>query len=98
MDVYNAVVLAIKYKYYDPIKEQKLDEDIKFNGYSEVDNLWHEVWHHEGRIWRMGGFMQGQDWQHWEGAYEVADDGSHFAEWYENLKFRKQMKEKLGIK
>jgi len=98
MDVYNAVVLAIKHKYYDPIKEQKLDEDIKFNGYSEVDNLWHETWHHEGRIWRMGGFMQGQDWQHWEGAYEVADDGSHFAEWYENLKFRKQMKEKLGIK
>lgn len=98
IDVYNAVVLAIKKKYYDPIKEEKLDEDIKFNGKSEVDNLWHEVWHHEGRIWRMGGFMQGQDWQHWEGSYEVADDGSHFAEWYENLKFRKAMKEKMGIK
>lgn len=96
--VYNAVVLAIKKKYYDPIKKEKLDEDIKFNGMSEVDNLWHEIWHHEGRIWRMGGFMQGQDWQHWEGAYEVADDGSHMADLYEKLKLRKAVKEKLGLK
>ena len=98
IDVYNAVVLAIKKKYYDPIKAEGLDADIKFNGKSEVDNLWHEVWHHEGRIWRMGGFMQGQDWQHWEGAYEIADDGSHLADWYEKLKVRKAVKEKLGIK
>ena len=98
IDVYNAVVMAIKVKYYDPIKKEKLDADIKFNGKSEVDNLWHEVWHHEGRIWRMGGFMQGQDWQHWEGSYEVADDGSHLADWLEKLRVRKAVKEKLGIK
>lgn len=98
IDVYNAVVLAIKKKYYDPIKKEKLDEDIKFNGKSEADNLWHEVWHHEGRIWRMGGFMQGQDWQHWEGSYEVADDGSHFADWLDKLRVRKAVKEKLNIK
>ncbi|NOX20249.1 MAG: hypothetical protein GXO99_03165 [Nitrospirae bacterium] len=98
IDVYNAVVLAIKLKYYDPIKKEKLDEDIKFNGKSEADNLWHEIWHHEGRIWRMGGFMQGQDWQHWEGAYEIADDGSHLADWLDKLRTRKAIKEKLGIK
>ncbi len=97
IDVYNAVALAIKKKYYDPIKNEKLDADILFNGKSEVDNLWHEVWHHEGRIWRMGGFMQGQDWQHWEGSYEVADDGSHFADWLEKLRIRKAVKEKLGL-
>jgi hydroxylamine dehydrogenase len=97
IDVYNAVILSIKKKYYDPIKAEGLDADIKFNGNSEVDNLWHEAWHHEGRIWRMGGFMQGQDWQHWEGSYEVADDGSHFADWYEKLKLRKAIKEQLGI-
>ena len=79
------------------IKAEKLDEDIKFNGKSEADNLWHEVWHHEGRIWRMGAFMQGQDWQHWEGSYEVADDGSHFADWLDKLRTRKAVKEKLGI-
>lgn len=98
IDTYNAVVLAIKKKYYDVIKEEKLDEEIKFNGMSEADNLWHEVWHHEGRIWRMGAFMQGQDWQHWEGSYEVADDGSHFADWLDKLRVRKAMKEKLGMK
>jgi hypothetical protein len=98
IDTYNAVVLAIKLKYYDPIKKEKLDADIMFNGKSEADNLWHEVWHHEGRIWRMGAFMQGQDWQHWEGSYEVADDGSHFADWLDKLRVRKAVKEKLGIK
>ncbi len=98
IDVYNAVALAIKKKYYDPIKKEKLDADIMFNGKSEVDNLWHEVWHHEGRSWRMGAFMQGQDWQHWEGSYEVADDGSHFADWLDKLRTRKAVKEKLGIK
>jgi hypothetical protein len=97
IDVYNAVVLAIKKKYYDPIKKEKLDEDIKFNGKSEPDNLWHEVWHHEGRIWRMGAFMQAQDWQHWEGSYEVADDGAHFADWLDKLRTRKAVKEKLSI-
>lgn len=97
MEVYNAVVLAIKKKYYDPIKAEKLDEAIMFNGYSRVDNLWHEIWHHEGRIWRMGAFMQGQDWQHWEGSYEVADDGSHMVDWYEKLRLRKALKEKLDI-
>lgn len=98
IDVYNAVVLAIKKKYYDPIKNEKLDDDIKFNGYSEADTLWHEIWHHEGRIWRMGAFMQGQDWQHWEGSYEVVDDGTHMADWLDKLRVRKAVKEKLGIK
>ena len=97
IDVYNAVVLAIKTKYYDPIKNEGLDEEIKFNGKSAVDNLWHEIWHHEGRIWRMGAFMQAQDWQHWEGSYEVADDGSHMADWLDKLRVRKAVKEKLEI-
>jgi hypothetical protein len=97
IDVYNAVVLAIKQKYYEPIKEEGLDEDIKFNGQSAVDTLWHEIWHHEGRIWRMGAFMQGQDWQHWEGAYEVADDGAKMADWLDMLRTREATKESLGI-
>jgi len=84
IEVYNAVALAIKKKYYDPIKENNLDVKSPL-GKSEVDTLWHEIWHHEGRIWRMGAFMQGQDWEHWEGAYEVADDVNHMADWYAKL-------------
>lgn len=91
IDTYNAVALAIKKKYYDPIKAEKLDDNIKFNGKSRADTLWHEVWHHEGRIWRMGAFMQGQDWQHWEGAYEVVDDGTEFANLLMQLRLRKEM-------
>lgn len=90
IDTYNAVALAIKKKYYDPIKAENLDADIKFNGKSKADTLWHEVWHHEGRIWRMGAFMQGQDWQHWEGSYEVVDDGTKFADMLVELRLRKQ--------
>jgi hypothetical protein len=41
----------------------------------------------------MGSFMQAQDWQHWEGAYEVADDGSHLADWLLKLRARKSLKE-----
>ncbi len=97
IDVYNAVALAIKQKYYNPIKQEGLDEDIKFYGQSPVDLLWHEIWHHEGRIWRMGAFMQGQDWEHWEGAYEVVDDGAKMANWLEDLRIRAALKEEFGI-
>lgn len=98
IDVYNAVALAILKKYYKPIKKEGLDKGLKFNKKSWADNLWHEVWHHEGRIWRMGGFMQAQDWQHWEGSYEVADDGAIFADMLDDLRTRKAVKAKLGIK
>lgn len=95
IDTYNAVAMAIKKKYYDPIKENNLDKHIKFNGKSRADTLWHEVWHHEGRIWRMGAFMQGQDWQHWEGAYEVMDDGTHLAQLLEQLRLNKKKRKAI---
>ncbi len=98
IDVYNAVALAIKKLYYDPIKKENLDKDIKFNGKSEVDTLWHEVWHHEGRRWRMGAFMQGPDYEHWHGSYEITVDGAELANWLDDLRTRKAIKEKLGIK
>ncbi len=96
IDTYNATVMAIKQKYYDPIKEKNLDKNIKFNGKSRADTLWHEIWHHEGRIWRMGAFMQGQDWQHWEGAYEVMDDGTLMARLLEELRLQKKQRKRLN--
>jgi cytochrome c553 len=92
IDVYNAVALSIKKKYYDPIKKDKLDADIKFNGKSIADNKWHEIWHHEGRRWRMGAFMQGPDYEHWHGSYEIAVDGSQMADMLEMLKIRQEIK------
>ena len=98
IDVYNAIALAIKKKYYDPIKKEGLDKDIKFNGKSIVDNLWHEIWHHEGRRMRMGAFMQGPDYEHWHGAYELSVDGSEMANWLETLRLRKIIKKKFRVR
>ncbi len=98
IDVYNAVALGIKKKYYDPIKKEGLDKEIKFNGKSEVDTLWHEIWHHEGRRWRMGAFMQGPDYALWHGSYEITVDGAEMANWLDELKTRAEVKKKLGLK
>ncbi len=98
VQVYNAVALGIKKKYYDPIKKEKLDADIKFNGKSGPDTLWHEIWHHEGRRWRMGAFMQGPDYEHWLGSYEITVDGNRMANWLDELRVRKATKKKLGLK
>lgn len=38
----------------------------------DVQWTWYELWHHEGRRARMGASMQGPDYTHWHGMYEVA--------------------------
>jgi ribosomal protein L31 len=42
---------------------------------NEIDFVWFEIWHHEGRRARHGASMQGPDYTHWHGTYEV---GKHF--------------------
>jgi hydroxylamine dehydrogenase len=37
-----------------------------------LDFTWFELWHHEGRRARHGASMQGPDWTHWHGTYELA--------------------------
>lgn len=39
---------------------------------NEVDFVWYEIWHHEGRRARHGASMMGPDYTHWHGTYEVA--------------------------
>jgi hypothetical protein len=39
---------------------------------SEVDWIWYELWHHEGRRARHGVAMMAPDYTHWHGTYEVA--------------------------
>lgn len=38
----------------------------------EVDWIWFELWHHEGRRARHGASMMGPDYTHWHGTYEIA--------------------------
>ncbi len=37
-----------------------------------VQWTWYEIWHHEGRRARMGASMNGPDYTHWHGMYEVS--------------------------
>jgi hypothetical protein len=39
---------------------------------NKLDFIWFELWHHEGRRARHGASMQGPDWTHWHGTYEIA--------------------------
>jgi hypothetical protein len=43
--------------------------------HTELGWIWWEIWHHEGRRARHGAAMQGPDYTHWHGLYEVA---AHF--------------------
>ena len=38
----------------------------------EIDWVWFEIWHHEGRRARHGASMMAPDYTHWHGMYEVA--------------------------
>ncbi len=39
---------------------------------NELDWIWFEIWHHEGRRARHGASMMAPDYTHWHGMYEVA--------------------------
>jgi len=49
-----------------PLKKRK----AKFA--DKIDFIWFEIWHHEGRRMRHAASMQGPDFTHWHGSYEVA--------------------------
>ena len=70
--LYNAIYVASGVKYYEPIKD-KAPKAAPYDR-SWVDQIRFEMWHHEGRRWRMGALMKGQDYQHWHGSYNVLGD------------------------
>ena len=39
---------------------------------AEIDWIWFELWHHEGRRARHGASMMAPDYTHWHGTYEIA--------------------------
>lgn len=47
-----------------------VDKSIPFN--HELEWVFFELWHHEGRRMRHGAAMMGPDYTHWHGSYEVA--------------------------
>ena len=39
---------------------------------NKIDWIWFELWHHEGRRARHAASMQGPDYTHWHGTYDLA--------------------------
>lgn len=69
IELYNtkfAIPGAALYALAQPLRE------VQENFAHEVDWIWFELWHHEGRRARHGAAMMGPDYTHWHGTYEVA--------------------------
>jgi hypothetical protein len=52
------------------LKEQKIIDSVPMN--EEMDFLFFELWHHEGRRARHGASMMGPDYVQWHGFYELS--------------------------
>ncbi|TPV96990.1 MAG: hydroxylamine oxidoreductase [Myxococcales bacterium FL481] len=72
---YDALIEEYHVKFADPglalMKLAKpLLKAVKFS--NKLDFIWFELWHHEGRRARHAASMQGPDYTHWHGTYEIA--------------------------
>ncbi len=72
---YDGLIDLYHRKYADPgIKLDRLAKPLlkpeKFS--NKFDFIWFELWHHEGRRARHAASMQGPDWTHWHGTYDLA--------------------------
>ncbi len=54
---------------FDCLKKAHLADGEPFA--NRIDWTWYEIWHHEGRRARHGASMQGPDYTHWHGLFEV---------------------------
>lgn len=77
---YDSAVELYNEKYYKPAKAimDALYADGLITKSSpwddEIEIVFYHLWHHEGRRARMGAAMMGQDYAHWHGFFELAQD------------------------
>jgi hypothetical protein len=74
---YDGVINLYNSKFAEPgirlmniLYDNKLVTATRFD--EEVEWIWWEIWHHEGRVARHGASMMAPDYTHWHGLYEVA--------------------------
>ena len=70
IDLYNEKFARPGMALMDALRKGKLLEGEPFA--NRIDWVWFEIWHHQGRRARHGASMQGPDYTHWHGLYEVA--------------------------
>lgn len=92
---YDALVSLYNDKYAAPgqalyAAATPLLNPVKFS--NELDFVWFEIWHHEGRRARHGASMMAPDYTHWHGTYDLA---KHFYSKYIPM-LRKLAKEALA--
>jgi hydroxylamine dehydrogenase len=71
---YDGLIAMYHRKYADPGLElmaaaKPLLKPVKFS--NVIDFTWFELWHHEGRRARHAASMQGPDYTHWHGTYDL---------------------------
>ncbi len=73
---YDGLVELYNEKYGKPGAElYELAKPLRHNPETfgnEIDYVWFELWHHEGRRARHGAAMMAPDYTHWHGTYELA--------------------------
>jgi len=74
---YDGLIALYNSKFAEPganfmkiLKENNLITSTQFD--EDVEWIWWELWHHEGRRARHGVSMMAPDYTHWHGLYEVA--------------------------
>ena len=88
IDLYEKKFAAPGEKLYN-LAVDILKTDPSYAKFSEpIDFTWFELWHHEGRRARHAASMQGPDYTHWHGTYEIARN------WY--VKYVPELREIIG--
>lgn len=75
---FDALVVTYNEKFAKPTQKlyQMAQKDGLIHGstfHTELGWYWWEIWHHEGRRARHGAAMQGPDYTHWHGMYDIAE-------------------------
>ena len=70
VNLYNEKFAKPTQKLYKMAQKEGLIHGSTFH--TELGWHWWELWHHEGRRARHGAAMQGPDYTHWHGMYDVA--------------------------
>lgn len=70
VELYNNKYAKPAVTLYNFLKKEELVDGVPMN--EEMDYLFFEIWHHEGRRARHGASMMGPDYVQWHGFYELS--------------------------
>ncbi|QKF82677.1 multiheme c-type cytochrome [Halarcobacter ebronensis] len=82
-------VILYNESYFEPAK--KMYDELKAKGLiaqdpwtDEFHKVYYHLWHHQGRRMRQGALMNGPDYAHWHGVFELQQDIRELKKIYEH--------------